>query len=141
MTSACVHVRVRSGAPDVSSDTQHKLSVAMHESAAAWNRGDLDAFLAVYKDESLTAFMAPQITYGLQEIRARYARSYFKDGKPKGDLSYDDLKLRALGEDYVLMTGKWHLVDRETGKKQDGYYTLLWERTSSGWKIIHDHST
>jgi uncharacterized protein (TIGR02246 family) len=139
--SACAHAAARVDTPDVSSDTQQKLSAAMHESAAAWNRGDLDAFLAVYKDESLTAFMAPQITYGLQDIRARYARSYFKDGKPKGQLTYDDLKFRQLGENYVMMTGKWHLTDTASGNKQDGYYTLIWERTGSGWKIIHDHSS
>ena len=113
----------------------------MEQSAAAWNRGDLDAFLAVYKDEAATAFMAPQITYGLADIKARYARTYFKDGKPKGRLTYDDLKLRPLGEDHVLMTGRWHLVEQDSGKKSDGYYTLIWEHTSAGWKIIHDHSS
>ena len=139
--SACVHVQVHSGGADVSATTQQQLTAAMEQSAAAWNRGDLDAFLSVYKDDAKTAFMAPVITYGLGDIKARYARSYFKDGKPKGQLTYDDLKFRPLGEDYVLMTGRCHLNDPETGKKQDCYYTLIWERTSAGWRIIHDHSS
>lgn len=113
----------------------------MQQSAAAWNRGDLDGFLAVYKQDDRTAFMGPTITYGLADIKARYARSYFQGGKPKGQLTYDDLQYRPLGPDHVLMTGRWHLTDPGTGKKQDGYYTLIWERTSAGWKIIHDHSS
>ena len=113
----------------------------MHESAAAWNRGDLDTFLATYKDDAGTAFMAPQITYGLTDIKARYARSYFKDGKPKSQLTYSDLKYRPLGSDYVLVTGRWQLTEPQTGKKQEGYYTLVWEQTSTGWKIVHDHSS
>lgn len=124
----------------VGASTERQLAAAMAQSAGAWNRGDLDAFLTVYKDDARTAFMAPTITYGLSDIKVRYARTYFKDGKPKAQLTYDDLQYRALGSDHVLMTGKWHLTDAD-GKKQDGYYSLIWERTPSGWKIIHDHSS
>lgn len=112
----------------------------MTVSADAWNRGDLDGFLATYKDDARTAFMAPQITYGLADIKARYARSYFKDGKPKAQLRFGDLKFRPLGDGHVLMTGRWYLTDPE-GKKQEGYYTLIWENTKDGWKMIHDHSS
>lgn len=140
LLSGCMSVRVNTGDPNVGASTMQQLAAAMQQSAAAWNRGDVDAFLAVYKDDAKTAFMAPQITYGLTGIKARYLRTYFKDGKPKAQLTYDDLIYRALGSDHVLMTGKWHLTDAD-GKKQDGYYSLIWERTSSGWKIIHDHSS
>ena len=112
----------------------------MNESAEAWNRGDVDGFLASYKDDAMTAFMAPTITYGIPDIKARYLRSYFKDGRPKAQLTYGDLKYRALGDDYVLMTGRWYLTESD-GKKQEGYYSLVWERTQAGWKIIHDHSS
>jgi len=141
LASACVHVRVDTGSTDVSAGTQQELAAAMNQSAAAWNRGDLDTFLAVYKNDAQTAFMAPTITYGIPDIKARYARSYFKDGKPKAQLTYSDLKYRALGADHVLMTGKWQLTEPDSGKKQEGYYTLIWERTGSGWRIVHDHSS
>ena len=138
LTSGCGHAQVRAGS-QVSTEEQ-QLAALMHESAAAWNRGDLDGFLATYKDDAQTAFMAPQITYGLPDIKDRYARSYFKDGKPNAQLSYSDLKYRPLGADHVLMTGRWQLIDAE-GKQQDGYYSLVWEKTDAGWKIIHDHSS
>lgn len=140
LLGACAHVGVQSGGEDGSTSAQQQISAAMQQSAAAWNRGDLDAFLAVYKDDPSTAFMAPQITYGLTDIKARYARSYFKDGKPKARLTYDDLKFRPLGPNYMVLTGRWHLTD-DAGKKQDGYYTLIWQKTTAGWRIIHDHSS
>jgi uncharacterized protein (TIGR02246 family) len=124
----------------VPANVQQTLAAAMHESAEAWNRGDLDAFLATYKDDAQTAFMAPQITYGLPDIKARYARSYFKDGKPKAQLTYGDLRYRALGPDHVLMTGRWYLAAAD-GKRDEGYYSLIWQKTDAGWKIIHDHSS
>ncbi|HEX6559334.1 MAG TPA: nuclear transport factor 2 family protein [Longimicrobiales bacterium] len=139
--TACARVQVGSDPAAVGASTQQQLAAAMQQSAAAWNRGDLDGFLNVYKADAQTAFMGPTITYGLTDIKARYARSYFKDGKPKGQLTYDDLHFRHLADDHVLMTGRWHLTDSATGQKQDGYYTLIWERTPAGWKIIHDHSS
>jgi uncharacterized protein (TIGR02246 family) len=141
LSGACAHVQVGPSSSEVSATTEQQLAAAMQQSAAAWNRGDLDGFLAVYRDDARTAFMAPTITYGMADIKARYARTYFKNGKPAGRLTYDDLKFRPLGSDHVLMTGRWHLTEPDTGKKQDGYYTLIWERTSNGWKIIHDHSS
>lgn len=139
LASACAHGPARTG-NQVSTENELQLAALMHESAAAWNRGDLDGFLATYKDDAHTAFMAPQITYGLPDIKSRYARSYFRDGKPKAQLSYDDLKYRRLGPDHMLMTGRWYLIDAE-GKRQEGYYSLVWEKTDAGWKIIHDHSS
>lgn len=144
--AACVSVKVDrdggngSGSTVVPAATQQELVRLMEESAVAWNRGDLDGFLATYKDDELTAFMAPQITYGIPEIKARYARSYFKDGKPKAQLTYGDLKFRKLGSNNVLMTGRWFLTEPD-GKKTEGYYTLVWENTKDGWKMIHDHSS
>lgn len=128
------------GGGSVSAELQQELTGLMTEAAHAWNRGDLDGFLSTYKDDARTAFMAPQITYGLTDIKARYARSYFKGGKPKAQLTYGDLKFRPLGAGHVLMTGRWYLTDPE-GKRQEGYYTLVWEKTAAGWKMIHDHSS
>jgi ketosteroid isomerase-like protein len=138
--SACASANVDRGGDAVPAATQQHLTNLMNESAVAWNRGDLDAFLSTYKDDNQTAFMAPQITYGLRDIKARYERSYFKDGKPKAQLSFGDLKFRRLGPAHILMTGRWYLQEPE-GKKTEGYYTLIWEDTEAGWKMIHDHSS
>jgi hypothetical protein len=119
LSTACVSVKVDRGGDDVPASIQQELT---------------------YKNDDRTAFMAPQITYGLRDIKARYARSYFKDGKPKAQLSYGDLKFRKLGAKNVLMTGRWYLTDAD-GKRTEGYYTLIWENTSDGWKMIHDHSS
>jgi ketosteroid isomerase-like protein len=138
--AGCASANVDRGGDAVPAATQQHLTNLMNESAVAWNRGDLDAFLSTYKDDDRTAFMAPQITYGLRDIKARYERSYFKDGKPKAQLSFGDLKFRKLGPASILMTGRWYLQEPE-GKKTEGYYTLIWENTANGWKMIHDHSS
>jgi beta-aspartyl-peptidase (threonine type) len=142
LATACASGGARNGAATdaVSPQLQQHLTQLMDESAVAWNRGDLDAFLATYKDDARTAFMAPQITYGLADIRARYERTYFKDGQPKAQLAFGDLRFRPLGANHVLMTGRWYLTDPD-GKKAEGYYTLIWENTPDGWKMIHDHSS
>ena len=140
LSAACASGGVDRESGPVPAATQQTLTRLMDESAVAWNRGDLDAFLSTYKDDNQTAFMAPQITYGLADIKARYIRSYFKDGKPKAQLAFGDLKFRQLGAGHVLMTGRWYLTEPD-GKKTEGYYTLVWENTDKGWKMIHDHSS
>ena len=140
LLTGCASANVDRGGDVVPAATQQHLTNLMNESALAWNRGDLDAFLSTYKDDNQTAFMAPQITYGLSNIKSRYERSYFKDGKPKAQLSFGDLKFRKLGPAHILMTGRWYLQE-PVGTKTEGYYTLVWENTDRGWKMIHDHSS
>ncbi len=127
--------------PAGSSDVPQHLAQLMYESAEAWNRADLDGFLATYADDSQTTFMGNPPTLGLAEIRARYLRSYFSEGKPRDHLGFDQLVTRMLGPDHALMHGRCILTNPETKKQQFCRYTLIWERRPEGWRIIHDHSS
>jgi uncharacterized protein (TIGR02246 family) len=114
----------------------------MHESAAAWNRGDLDGFLATYARDANTAFMgSTAVTLGLDSIRARYVRTYFSTGRPRDQLGFDELVTRMLGDDHALMRGRCILTNPADNKKTYCRYTLIWERRPEGWRIIHDHSS
>ena len=44
---------------------------------------------------------------------------------------------------YAAVTGRFHLDRSAHGEvtKDDGVFSLLWEKTPSGWKIILDHSS
>ena len=115
----------------------------MNESAEAWNRGDLTGFLATYANEPNTAFMgSTAVTLGLDSIRARYVRNYFKGGNPPRDqLAFDELVTRMLGDDHALMRGRCILTNPADNSKTYCRYTLVWERRPEGWRIIHDHSS
>jgi uncharacterized protein (TIGR02246 family) len=128
------------GRADTRNVPQHLVQL-MHESAAAWNRADLEGFLATYADDANTAFIGTAVTLGLDSIRARYVRNYFRSGKPRDQLGFDELVTTMLGDNHALMRGRCILTNPADNSKTYCRYTLIWERRPEGWKIIHDHSS
>jgi ketosteroid isomerase-like protein len=68
-----------------------------------------------------------------------YRTAYFTGSKPDQTLNFENLSVRPLPPDHAVMIGRYVLTG---GSKPDqsGWFTLIWVRTASGWKIIHDHS-
>ena len=110
----------------------------MHQSSADWNKADLDAFMALY--DTAATFMFSTGPVGLEKMRANYERGFFKDGKPIQQLRFEDLEVRSLGADHMLLTGKFVLSGNNLPDRK-GIYTLVFVKRSSGWKILHDHSS
>src|SRR5256885_11543154 len=64
----------------------------MDDQSAAWNRGDIDGFMAGYwKSEKLTFISGADVTRGWQPTLDRYKKSY--DSRAKmGVLKFSDLE-------------------------------------------------
>ena len=120
---------------------------ALAAQQAAWNRGDLDSFVQPYKDAPDTTFIGSSIRQGYARILESYKKNYATK-EQMGTLTYSDLNVRLLpcpdGQShYAAVTGRFHL-DRTahgTAAKDDGVFSLLWEKTAGGWKIVMDHSS
>jgi uncharacterized protein (TIGR02246 family) len=108
---------------------------------AAWNRGDLPAFMQGYKNAPDTTFIGRSIQYGWQQVLDRYQRSY-PTKENMGTLDFSEIQVRPLGPDYAVVTGKYHLArSAEGGGEASGIFSLVWEKTAQGWKIILDHTS
>lgn len=131
------------GAPaPAESDAVTAVPAMLRASAEDWNRGDLDGFLDDYLDSPETAFVGSDVSFGVDEIRARYLRSYWSTGRPEGLLSFEDIHVRPLGSAHALARGRYVLKDRSTSRQTStGMFTLVLVRTADGWRIIHDHSS
>ncbi len=115
-----------------------ELEAALQATAAAWNGGDIDGFMAPYAPAA--TYMTPAGLIGVEAMRARYLAKYFTGSKPDQQLRFDQLDVRALGTDHALMTGRFTLAGG--GKaEQTGRFSLVWLRTAEGWRILHDHSS
>lgn len=112
----------------------------MQRSAVAWNRGDLDAFVADYLPGMRTTYIGSRgITRGVDAIRGAYAPR-FAPGGVRDSLSFRALEVDLLAPDvanaiatYVLMRG-----DSVTAQ---GPTSLVMRRVSGRWLIVHDHSS
>jgi uncharacterized protein (TIGR02246 family) len=107
---------------------------------AAWNRGDIEGFMDGYAREEATTFVSGDtVTRGWQTVLERYRRRY--DSRAKmGTLTFSELEFRPLSPFYVMAAGRWQLT-LEQGEAPRGRFTLLFRRTTGGWRIVHDHTS
>ena len=128
------------GTPDKGRDADMKsINEVLSAQQAAWNRGDVDAFLIGYwRSPELTFSGGNGVSRGWDGVLARYKKSY-PNHAAMGQLEFSDLEFRFLGPDAALVLGQWHLK-RESGDI-GGVFTLVWQKFPDGWKIIHDHTS
>lgn len=106
---------------------------------AAWNRGDIEAFMAGYaKEDSITFVSGDTVTHGWQTVLDRYKKNYDSPAK-MGKLTFSELDIKPLSEFYMMATGRFQLA-RE-GDEPRGRFTLIFRRTVAGWRIVHDHTS
>jgi len=108
---------------------------------AAWNRHDLEGFMAGYWNSSeLTFFSGAKRQDGWQATLDRYRAAYASPGHEMGKLEFSGLRIEMLGADAAFVRGTWQLTMSD-GKTPHGLFTLVFRRFSDGWKIVHDHTS
>ena len=111
----------------------------MDDQSAAWNRGDIDGFMAGYwKSEKLTFISGTEVTRGWQPTLDRYKKGY--DSRAKmGVLNFTDLEFTVLSKDAAVVLGSWALT-REKDNPH-GKFTLTFRKFKEGWRIVMDHTS
>jgi len=129
---------VSCGTPRADPDGTMRPSIheALDQQAAAWNRWDLDAFLATYEEDLLFA-SSGKLLRGRDLLERRYRENYGEEGR--GVLSFSDLEITSLGPDAALTLGRYHLQKPEGAAH--GQFSLVFRRGEQGWRIFHDHSS
>jgi len=116
-----------------------EIRAVMAAQVAAWNRGDIDGFMNGYARSEATEFVSgDKLTRGWQTVRDRYRKKYSTREK-MGRLTFSDLKITLLSADAAIVLGRWQLVRQSD--TPHGLFTLLFRRTSAGWRIVHDHTS
>jgi ketosteroid isomerase-like protein len=107
----------------------------------AWNKGDLDAYLSHYKDAPDTQAVLANLVRGIDNIRGAYKQN-FPNKDSMGAIEDTDIEVKALGDNYALATGKYHLNrPKKSGGPIEGTFMELFEKTPAGWQIIFSQSS
>lgn len=107
----------------------------------AWNAGDLPGYVKGYKDSPDTLFIGKQVSKGYAEILADYKHDYPTTAS-MGTLGFSELEVHPLSETFAVCIGKFHLDrSKREGGSADGIFSLIFEKTDQGWKIVVDHTT
>jgi beta-aspartyl-peptidase (threonine type) len=107
----------------------------------AWNRHDLDGFMAGYwNSPELTFFSDAKETSGWQATLDRYRAAYASPGHEMGKLDFSALRIEMLGAGAAFVRGEWRLTLSD-GKTPHGRFTLVFQKFPDGWTIVHDHTS
>jgi len=122
-------------------DTNAAVEQVLRTQQDAWNRHDLEAFMAGYwNSPDLTFFSGAKETSGWQGTLDRYRATYASPGHEMGKLDFSDLRIEILGPDAAFVRGAWQLTLSD-GKTPHGRFTLVFRKFPDGWEIIHDHTS
>jgi len=134
-------------AADCARQAEEAVRSLLATQSAAWNRGDLEAFTAVYAEDA--SFLSPTgLTQGRQQVLERYRRRY-PDQKAMGTLTLTVQEVRpfatagpacsALG---ASVGARWKLEypGQPDKKTAEGLTLLVLRRQGERWEIVQDAS-
>jgi ketosteroid isomerase-like protein len=126
--------------PQIETETEASaIRTVLITQQAAWNRGDIDAFMQGYrKSDELRFASGDTVTTGWQQTRDRYIQRY-PDRAAMGTLTFSDLKVDILGPEAAVVYGRFSLA-REKDRPH-GIYTLIARKFPEGWRIVSDHTS
>ena len=106
--------------------------------AAAWNEGDIDAYMEGYwRNPDLRFVSGTEVTTGWLSTLRRYKKRY-GTGSDLGYLAFSDLEVEMVADDVAIVVGRFHL-DR-AGAIGSGVFTLVMKQFEGAWRIVHDHT-
>lgn len=117
-------------------DGGHEVLGLLERQAAAWTRGQLEAFCSIYADDAV--FVSPSgVTRGRAEVLARYQKKY-PTPKAMGKLTLTPVDVRETA-DAVSVAARWTL-EYPDKPAATGHTVVVFRRSKSGWQIVHDAS-
>lgn len=119
-------------------DAAKEIRKVMDDQAAAWNRGDLEAFMKGYWNSEKLVFVGAEVTRGWQPTLDRYKRTYGTREK-MGALTFSDLEITVLSKDAAIVLGSWSLA--RANDNPHGKFTLVFRKFKEGWRIVMDHTS
>jgi beta-aspartyl-peptidase (threonine type) len=119
---------------------RQEIEALLDNQAAAWNRGDVEGFMAGYWRSAEVSFSSgKEIFRGWQATLDRYQSRYRANGCEMGQLLLSHLEIDLLNSDSAFARGRWQVSTRQS--TMSGLFTLILRKFPEGWRIIHDHTS
>jgi ketosteroid isomerase-like protein len=121
---------------------RHAVRQLLEQQRQAWNRGDLEGFMAAYeRSDDLIFTSGARIRRGFATTLEKYRARYGDDQASMGRLEFAVLDIRGVGRgaDVAVVLGTWRVS--ESAQAGHGVFSLVCVRTANGWRVIHDHTS
>jgi len=122
-----------------------EIRALLRASMQAWNRDDLDAYLAAYTDDPTLSYIGSGgKVSGKPALRARLMESNFSSAGEPDDLAFDQIEVAFLGPGQALVTGRWTTYQPGFDSQPvtgQGMFSMVMQLEAVGWRITHEHSS
>lgn len=138
--AACAGRGAEAGSGPDSGAQREAITAVLEDQAAAWNRGDLVAFMEGYwRSPDLVFTSGGRVQRGWQTTLDRYRATYGEAPATMGRLAFRDLEVHSLSDRAAWVMGRWSLVLE--GTERGGVFTLVFRQIDGEWRIVHDHTS
>ena len=127
---------------DAKASSRKEIQVVLDKQIAAWNRGDIDGFMAGYWNSLDLVYLSNQkVVRGWQPLLNFYHEAFSPaGGKEMGTLKLSEEEINVFGKDTAIVWGKYTVTSKD-GKTRGGLYTLVMRKLSGGWLTVHDRTS
>lgn len=117
---------------------KNEIQTIIDRQKASWNEGSIEGFMEYYlKSDDLTFQSGSKRLHGWNALLSRYKETY--SGENMGNLDFTDIEIKVLSSDFAYVLGRWKLTLKDSLK--EGLFTIILQRFTEGWRIIHDHTS
>jgi ketosteroid isomerase-like protein len=129
-------------ANDPISDPKRDIQAVLDKQVGAWNRGDVEGFMAGYWHSPDLIYLANnKVVRGWQSLLDFYHQTFnAPGGKEMGVLELTEVEIVMLGKDAALVWGRYRVTTRDA-KTRGGLYTLIMRKLPQGWLTVHDRTS
>ncbi len=127
---------------DAGGAAKTEIQVVLDQQLAAWNRGDIEGFMAGYwQSPELVYLTDSKIVRGWQTLLDYYRQAFRAPNEAKmGILSLPEEEITLLGRDSALVWGTY-VVKTKDGDARGGRYTLAMRKLPQGWRTVYDRTS
>lgn len=119
-----------------------EISIVLDSMNVAWRRADFIASNRPLLDEGLFTMNGNRVESTEEKSSAMknpsygFAGQYISDYTPRYDILTRDFAITTWKNDFARIA-----MDGTQGPMQEALMTLVWKRTSDGWRILHYHES
>ena len=119
--------------------TEAAIRDVFEQGCAAWNRGDLDGYLAGYWDSDRTRWISGgSVIRGKEAIATAY-KSRFAMPRQMGRIAVANLEIDVLTPTDAFVFGRWTLVTDQGSAR--GFFTVQLKKIEGAWLFVSDHAS
>ena len=120
-------------------DDHQRIRAVFESGCAAWNRGDIDGYLAAYWNSDKVRWISDgTVLYGFEAI-ATVCKARFDSPDNMGSLEVANLEIQLLGKNDALVFGFW--IQTTPAARRHGVFTDHVTKMDGEWLIVSDHSS